>query len=194
MHKKWCGASCADCANPCETDEQLYCSPDCEYLGKNGEMEAPECLECDAYKAAKEDSLKSKFRAVWKSTEIDKKIGHSMFCLEDSEGNVVEGSEVSLIDYTCQWQKENHRSRDINNSDAFYWQHTWGSSTSKLYTEKDNKSLEDVKKEIENFVFNLYIRVYNNAIKRAEEYEKLAKWCSENTILVGFSELQKYNN
>lgn len=56
MHKEWCKKCCADCTAPCKLDEELYCSPDCEFLGENGEMNAPECKNCDAYKAWREDN------------------------------------------------------------------------------------------------------------------------------------------
>ena len=55
MHKNWCGKPCGECKNPCRLDEELYCSPDCPCLGKDGEMDDPECKECDAYKAWLED-------------------------------------------------------------------------------------------------------------------------------------------
>ena len=48
MHKEWCGKSCADCEAPCCLDEQIACSPDCEFLGPDGEHEHPECQNCDA--------------------------------------------------------------------------------------------------------------------------------------------------
>lgn len=55
MYKKWCGESCECCQHPCVYDEMLYCSPDCENLGENGEMNSPECKTCDAYIAYQED-------------------------------------------------------------------------------------------------------------------------------------------
>lgn len=48
MHKDWCGKPCSDCTNPCRLDESIACSPDCEFLGENGEHNHPECQECDA--------------------------------------------------------------------------------------------------------------------------------------------------
>lgn len=51
MHNAWCGKNCADCSDPCMIDKKLFCSPDCECLGANGEMSAPECKTCDAYLA-----------------------------------------------------------------------------------------------------------------------------------------------
>ena len=48
MHKEWCGKSCADCATSCRLDESMPCSPDCEFLGENGETDSPECQSCDA--------------------------------------------------------------------------------------------------------------------------------------------------
>lgn len=51
MHKDWCGKPCADCQSPCETDFELTCSPDCENLGKNGEINLSKCKGCDALSA-----------------------------------------------------------------------------------------------------------------------------------------------
>ena len=48
MHKNWCGKACCDCKNPCKLDESIPCSPDCEFLGENGEHTHPECQNCDA--------------------------------------------------------------------------------------------------------------------------------------------------
>lgn len=48
MHKDWCGKSCGDCKKPCRLDESIACSPDCEFLGENGEHNHPECQDCDA--------------------------------------------------------------------------------------------------------------------------------------------------
>lgn len=48
MHKNWCGKSCCDCKEPCKLDMNISCSPDCEFLGKNGEHMSPECQECEA--------------------------------------------------------------------------------------------------------------------------------------------------
>lgn len=48
MHKDWCGKPCCDCKNPCNLDESISCSPDCEFLGKNGEHMHHECQDCDA--------------------------------------------------------------------------------------------------------------------------------------------------
>lgn len=48
MRKDWCGKSCSDCKKTCQLDESITCSPDCEFLGKNGEHTHPECQDCDA--------------------------------------------------------------------------------------------------------------------------------------------------
>lgn len=48
MHKKWCGKSCSDCKTSCSLDESIPCSPDCEFLGEDGEHTHPECQDCDA--------------------------------------------------------------------------------------------------------------------------------------------------
>lgn len=57
MHSEWCGKACAECKHPCRLDQEIYCSPDCPCLGADGEMDAPECVTCDAYRAAQEDEL-----------------------------------------------------------------------------------------------------------------------------------------
>jgi hypothetical protein len=49
MHKDWCGKPCSFCEHPCTLDETIYCSPDCENLGPNGEMDYSKCKDCDAY-------------------------------------------------------------------------------------------------------------------------------------------------
>lgn len=49
MHKNWCGKNCSECKNPCVLDQSIPCSPDCEFLGENGEMTHPECQKCDAF-------------------------------------------------------------------------------------------------------------------------------------------------
>lgn len=46
-HKDWCGKPCAECENPCKLDESIPCSPDCGYLGSNGELHLG-CVGCDA--------------------------------------------------------------------------------------------------------------------------------------------------
>lgn len=48
MHKDWCGRPCSECSNPCDLDESMPCSPDCECLGEHGEHCSGECQECDA--------------------------------------------------------------------------------------------------------------------------------------------------
>lgn len=48
MHKNWCGNPCSECQNPCALDESIPCSPDCLFLGKNGETTHQKCQECDA--------------------------------------------------------------------------------------------------------------------------------------------------
>ena len=48
-HKDWCGRTCAECILPCSLDESLPCSPDCPYLGKNGETKNLECLSCGVF-------------------------------------------------------------------------------------------------------------------------------------------------
>lgn len=55
MHKDWCGCDCSWCDHPCSLDNSLYCSPDCEFLGKNGEMDSDACKVCDCYIAWKND-------------------------------------------------------------------------------------------------------------------------------------------
>lgn len=114
------------------------------------------------------------YRFVWKE---DKEIGFYELCLVGPDGNDVEGSEMSLWDYTCEWQKENHRSRDINNPETFCWSHCWGSSSSRGYTQKDNMTLEQVRAEMQDFIRQLYIRVYSNSKNNAEKYKTLAEWC-----------------
>ena len=61
MHRGWCGKRCADCQHPCEVDKELYCSPDCECLGENGETNSPECWSCDAYLARVADEQPEEF-------------------------------------------------------------------------------------------------------------------------------------
>ena len=58
MHKNWCGKSCCECQERCSLDEALYCSPDCEHLGREGEMNSKCCSVCDAYIAFCEDNVK----------------------------------------------------------------------------------------------------------------------------------------
>jgi len=48
MHRLWCGKACCECAHPCKLDEKISCSPDCEFLGANGETDSEECKQCDA--------------------------------------------------------------------------------------------------------------------------------------------------
>lgn len=50
-HKLWCGQPCADCKNPCDLDEHIPCSPDCENLNHDGTRNIAACKEakCDAY-------------------------------------------------------------------------------------------------------------------------------------------------
>lgn len=48
MHNNWCGKPCCDCNNPCQLDESISCSPDCEFLGESGEHTHPQCQGCDA--------------------------------------------------------------------------------------------------------------------------------------------------
>ena len=48
MHKNWCGNQCSDCQTPCSLDENMFCSPDCEFLGEDGEHTHTQCQECDA--------------------------------------------------------------------------------------------------------------------------------------------------
>lgn len=72
MHKAWCGKSCADCQTPCRLDEMLYCSPDCECLGLNGEMDDPRCKNCDAYLAKEYDWPKKMKRKKLSQETIEK--------------------------------------------------------------------------------------------------------------------------
>ena len=55
MHKEWCGKKCENCRTSCSLDEELYCSPDCEFLSEDGEMNFQTCHDCDAWKALRED-------------------------------------------------------------------------------------------------------------------------------------------
>ena len=51
MHKKWCGKDCSECQTSCALDESMPCSPDCEFLGKDGDVvDYHNCLKsgCDA--------------------------------------------------------------------------------------------------------------------------------------------------
>lgn len=54
MHKDWCGMPCCHCPSPCSLDESMPCSPDCEFLGENGETDCEECKRCDAMLLQKE--------------------------------------------------------------------------------------------------------------------------------------------
>ena len=54
MHRLWCGKDCCLCDNPCELDKSIPCSPDCDFLGKDGEF-TDECVDCDCYIAAHEE-------------------------------------------------------------------------------------------------------------------------------------------
>lgn len=54
MHKDWCGMPCCHCPSPCSLDESMPCSPDCEFLGENGETDCEECKRCDAMLPQKE--------------------------------------------------------------------------------------------------------------------------------------------
>ena len=56
-HKDWCGRTCAECVLPCRLDESIPCSPDCPYLGKNGEMNHVECSDCGVYLIQKKDDF-----------------------------------------------------------------------------------------------------------------------------------------
>jgi hypothetical protein len=48
-HPGWCGKPCSECSNPCELDESIPCSPDCEELdSKTGEPCGEVCKTCDA--------------------------------------------------------------------------------------------------------------------------------------------------
>ncbi len=57
MHKNWCKRKCSECTEVCGLDESLYCSPDCEHLGQNGEMSSAECSDCDAHMAKLQDEI-----------------------------------------------------------------------------------------------------------------------------------------
>ena len=46
-HKDWCGKVCQECTSPCKLWESMPCSPNCPYLGTEGEIERPECLTCE---------------------------------------------------------------------------------------------------------------------------------------------------
>ena len=54
MHTDWCGMPCCHCPSPCSLDESMPCSPDCEFLGENGETDCEECRRCDAMLPQKE--------------------------------------------------------------------------------------------------------------------------------------------
>ena len=46
-HKDWCGFACGECTNPCELDEEIPCSPDCENLLPDGRRDSKRCREAD---------------------------------------------------------------------------------------------------------------------------------------------------
>jgi len=50
-HIDWCGSPCSDCTDPCNLDEEMPCSPDCELLNEDGSRDVEQCLKskCDAY-------------------------------------------------------------------------------------------------------------------------------------------------
>ncbi len=55
MHRDWCGKSCCECEHPCKLDEEIPCSPDCDFLGENGETTHEACRSCDALKTFRVD-------------------------------------------------------------------------------------------------------------------------------------------
>lgn len=56
MHSLWCGKECEICKTSCVLDESIPCSPDCEFLGKDGETDHIECKTCGVYEEDEEDN------------------------------------------------------------------------------------------------------------------------------------------
>lgn len=48
-HNKWCGKVCNECINPCETDLNMLCSPDCKAINpKTNLADITLCIKCGA--------------------------------------------------------------------------------------------------------------------------------------------------
>jgi len=58
-HYYWCGKPCSECIDSCRIDEEIPCSPDCEYLNEDGTRNVSLCTEsgCDAFDSDVDVSL-----------------------------------------------------------------------------------------------------------------------------------------
>lgn len=103
-------------------------------------------------------------------------IGYHSVVLKHSDGKTVPGSEVSLWDYTCDFQQRIANS-DSRMKDVAYRLH-WFSNMpyQEEYLNKDGLKLKDVQRKIEIGLMQGLIEAYKSALIRAEQIRPYAEW------------------
>ena len=116
---------------------------------------------------------------AWKVVWVDEPdIGYHTMHIEDAYGNEVRGTDIWLRDYTGEWQRNQRRRYKGTRYEniAFEIGYTCGYSYEKCYEFCDNRTLEDMKLECEQYIAFVLNNRVTNAKKTLEEIEPICEW------------------
>lgn len=115
------------------------------------------------------------WKVVW---EDQPEIGYHIMHIEDAEGNEVRGTDIWLRDYTGPVQRDLRKGTRYENV-AFEIGYVCGYSYGKSYEFSENRTLEDMKRECEQYIaFVLNSRI-KNAKETLAETEPVCRWFNE---------------
>ena len=106
-------------------------------------------------------------------------IGFHSVVLKHSNGGTVPATEVSLWDYTCDFQREKVKHDPRLKDVAFRWCWCCGWSHEEEYLLTDGLTLEEVQRKIEIWILQGFIESHKSAIKRVAETRPYAAWAEE---------------
>jgi hypothetical protein len=119
----------------------------------------------------------SAFYFVW---ENQPDIGYHQVCLMNDKKERIPASDMWLQDYTGEWQRNKRIGTRFENI-AYEIGYCHGYSYDKSYTFNDGRTLEDMKKECEQYI----ISAFNNRLKAAEqtisELKPICEWFNNKT-------------
>lgn len=102
----------------------------------------------------------------WAIDKSNADIGHYTIYFENNDGEEVSGTEISLTDYTNNFQKYRHiDGRNI----GYYWTWCYGYSHSEEYTMDECHTVEEAIEKAKNWVKYELIGRYNTAMKVVEK-------------------------
>jgi len=108
----------------------------------------------------------------WNNSDSD--IGDYELYLTSDDGDIV--SKMYLRDYTCDFFKETGKPRRYENV-SFEYSYCNGFSIHKCIEE--NVTLEQAKKQAEDWLIDYYMSAYETAKKNLLDTEKCAKWLAK---------------